>query len=210
LKIEKEPTTRPQSEIEIFIFARLDEKFFLLPLRPQRKIYALTLRLTATLSAPLRRPLTINHNIKAEGGRPLTVGHFCPNAPLRFALSRARQVVRLSLQSLRSCRRFRSVTPFEVRLRSQSKGRLTINRWGIYSATVGVRGLDKTLAFARSGTPARLSRLNPPSAGTHASIRGTPPLRFRGRDLVTGGLRGKKRFAFLLFFKKNFEVKNVS
>jgi len=25
LKIEKEPTTRPQSEIEIFIFARLDE-----------------------------------------------------------------------------------------------------------------------------------------------------------------------------------------
>jgi hypothetical protein len=25
LKIEKEPTTRPQSEIEIFILARLDE-----------------------------------------------------------------------------------------------------------------------------------------------------------------------------------------
>jgi hypothetical protein len=71
-----------------------------------------------------------------------------------------------------------------------------------------VRGLDKTLAFARSGTPARLSRLNPLKAGTDASIRGTPPLRSRGRDLVTEGLRGKKRFAFLLFFKKNFEVKN--
>jgi hypothetical protein len=27
LKIEKEPTTRPQSEIEIFYLARLDEKF---------------------------------------------------------------------------------------------------------------------------------------------------------------------------------------
>jgi hypothetical protein len=45
LKIEKEPTTRPQSEIEIFYLARLDEKFFLLPLRPEKKIYALTLRL---------------------------------------------------------------------------------------------------------------------------------------------------------------------
>jgi hypothetical protein len=28
LKIEKEPATRPQSEIEIFYLARLDEKFF--------------------------------------------------------------------------------------------------------------------------------------------------------------------------------------
>jgi hypothetical protein len=103
----------------------------------------------------------------------------------------------------------RSVTPFEARLRFAIKRSLNIKSLEINSATVGVRGLDKTLAFARSGTSARLSRLNPLKAGTHASIRGTPPLRYRGRDLVTGGLRGKKRFAFLLFFKKKkFEVKN--
>jgi hypothetical protein len=135
----------------------------------------------------------------------LTVGHFCPNAPPHgYALSRARQVVRLSLLNLRSCRRFAPSRLLRLRFAPQSKGRLTINRFKIYSATVGVRGLDKTLAFARSGTPARLSRLNPLKAGTHAFIRGTPPLRYRGRDLVTGGLRGKKRFAFLLFFKKKF------
>jgi hypothetical protein len=132
----------------------------------------------------------------------LTVGHFCPNAPLTLRSVKGK-TSRPPLSTIPTLvPSLRSVTPFEARLRSQSKGRLTINRWGIYSATVGVRGLDKTLAFARSGTPARLSRLNPPTAGTHASIRGTPPLRYRGRDLLTGGLRGKKRFAFLLFFKK--------
>jgi hypothetical protein len=45
LKIEKEPATRPQSEIEIFYLARLDEKFFCCPFALKRKIYALTLRL---------------------------------------------------------------------------------------------------------------------------------------------------------------------
>jgi hypothetical protein len=69
LKIEKEPTTRPQSEIEIFIFARLDEKFFCCPFAlkekftPSRSAYA-------TLSASLRRPLTINHNIKRKADDP--------------------------------------------------------------------------------------------------------------------------------------------
>jgi hypothetical protein len=43
----------------------------------------------------------------------------------------------------------------------------------------------------------------------HAPLTLRFSLRYRGRDLLTGGLRGKKRFALLLFFKKkNFEVKN--
>jgi hypothetical protein len=45
LKIEKEPATRPQSEIEIFIFARLDEKFFCCP-------FALKRKFTPSRSAP--------------------------------------------------------------------------------------------------------------------------------------------------------------
>jgi hypothetical protein len=128
----------------------------------------------------------------------LTVGHFCPNAPLCQGQDKS------SASLYNSIARAVAYAPsrlLRLRFASQSKGRLTINRWGIYSATVGVRGLDKTLAFARSGTPARLSRLNPLPAGTHASIRGTPPLRSRGRDLLTGGLRGKKRFALLRFLK---------
>jgi hypothetical protein len=134
----------------------------------------------------------------------LTVGHSCPNAPLTLRSVKGK-TSRPPLSTIPTLvPSLRSVTPFEAPLRSAIKRTLNIKSLEINSATVGVRGLDKTLAFARSGTPARLSRLNPPTAGTHASIRGTPPLRSRGRDLVTGGLRGKKRFAFLLFFKKKF------